>query len=100
MMPNKQNNKVEKDYLLLKWGTAKDWSGVHTPEALKWLKKWHKAGVSMSLMMQEDTPKQKEYLCKAIDALNGQIQNDWDGEFYTKRQAKKYIMNYDQQTKQ
>ena len=86
--------KKEKDYLLLKWGSLKDWSGVNNPEAKKLIHKWIRLGVSMSAMMQKDTPEQKELLCQVIDNIDGKIQNDWDGKFYTKKQAKKYILGY------
>lgn len=83
-----------KDYLLLKWGSLKDWSGVNNPKALKLIDEWIKLGVSWSAMMHRDTPKQKKILCDVIDNIDGKIQNDWDGKFYTKKQAKKYILEY------
>ena len=85
---------MSEDYLLLKWGSLKGWNVENNPEAFEHLKKWSECGVSMSAMCQKDTDEQKKHLCNAIDCFNGIIQNDWDGEEYTKEQAKKYIMEY------
>lgn len=84
----------EKDYLLLKWGSLKDWSGVKNPKAKSLIKKWLKLGVNMSLICHQDTPKQKEIICQIIDNCNGTIQEDWGGKYLTKEQAKKYVMSY------
>lgn len=87
----KENN----DYLLLKWGTLKGWSFRNSPEALKHLEEYDSLGSSMSAMMQQDTPRQKELICLMIDTVNGPIQNDWTGETYTdKEEAKKYVLEY------
>lgn len=53
-------------------------------------------GVSLSVMMQKDTPRQKEIILEIIDKFDGRIQNDWDGTDYTenKQAAKDYIINY------
>lgn len=85
---------MDRDYLLLKWGTLKDWSGVKTPEAKLLIKKYLELGSSASAIYQKDTNKQKEIICQIIDACDGKIQNDFDGKYYTKKQAKQYIRNY------
>ena len=45
-------------------------------------------------MLQKDTQEQKEILCKVIDLIDGEIENDWSGEIMSKEEAKKYIMEY------
>lgn len=83
------------DYLLLKWGTLKGWNFENSPEAFEAFKEYVELGASMSAMMQNDSPKQKELICKIIDTVNGPIQNDWTGETYTdKEEAKKYVLEY------
>ena len=83
----------KKSYLLLKWGSLKDWSGVNNPEAKKLIRKWLKLGVSMSAISHKDSPKQKELICQIID-LCDEIQEDWGGKILTKKKAKKYVMEY------
>lgn len=79
----------------LKWGTLKGWDLDDGSPALVAIKKYHECGpVSFSVMAQRDTDEQKAALCEAIDALNGEIWNDWDGETMTKEAAKKYVMEY------
>jgi len=83
------------DYLLLKWGTIKGYNLKNSPEAFEALREYSKLGVSMSVMAQKDTQRQKELICEIIDKVNGNIQNDWTGEWYkTKEDAKKYILEY------
>lgn len=84
----------ETDYLLLKWGTVKGF-GLHGEEAEKLWDEYCKLGASLSVILQHDTPEQKKLICKMIDLCKGKIQNDWDGEFYTKKQAKNYILEYE-----
>ena len=86
--------KTEKSYLLLKWGTLKGW-GLHSDKMVELMKEYRTIGSSMSAMMQQDTPRQKEIICEMIDECDGKIQNDWSGEIYTdKEKAKKYILEY------
>lgn len=84
---------IEKDHLLLKWGTLKGWH-FHSDKGQALLKEYHSIGSSYSAMMQKDTPRQKEIILELIDECNGEIQNDWDGDIYAKEQAKKYILEY------
>lgn len=87
----KENN----DYILLKWGTLKGWCFENSPEAFEALQEYDKIGSSMSAMMQDDTPRQKELICTMIEKVNGEVQNDWSGEVYVnKEDAKKYVMEY------
>lgn len=82
-----------KDELLLKWGTLKGWR-FHSEKGRALLKEYFEIGASFSAMAQRDTPRQKEIIIELIDECNGIIQNDWDGDIYTKEQAKKYILDY------
>ncbi len=82
------------EHLLLKWGTLKGWE-VESDKSQNALKRYHEVGqVSMSAMMQHDNAAQKTALCDLIDAIDGEIVNDWSGENMTKDDAKKYVMEY------
>jgi hypothetical protein len=91
----KRKKKIVKDYLLLKWGSLKDWSGVKSPKAIRLIKKWVKLGVCASAICQKNTPKQKKIILQIIDAIDGTIENDWTGKIMTKKQAKKYVAEYE-----
>jgi hypothetical protein len=84
---------TKEDYLLLKWGTLKGWH-LHSKKGIALLKEYHSLGSSFSAMAQKDAPRQKEIILELIDECNGTIQNDWNGEIYTKDEAKKYILEY------
>ena len=81
------------EHLLLKWGTLKGWE-VETDKSREALGRYADLGMSMSRMMQRDTPEQKQALCDLIDAIDGEIVLDWTGERVTKDEAKKYVMDY------
>lgn len=82
------------EYLLLKWGTLKGWS-VASEASKAALKAYFESGdVAAGAMQQRDTDAQKQALCDLIDALDGEITNDWSGETMTKAQAKKYVLDY------
>lgn len=84
----------EKEYLLLKWGTLKGWH-LNSDKCKKLMREYLEIGSSWSAMAQNDTPRQKEIICELIDALDGDVQNDWSGEIYSnKEDAKRYIMDY------
>lgn len=90
-----ENIKLEHggDYLLLKWGGWKSWNSDN--KKIQELFKQHdELGLNVSAMLQHDTDKQKDILCQIVDLIDGSIQNDWDGDYYTKNQAKGYIMGY------
>lgn len=82
-----------KDYILFKWGTLKGWE-LHSEAGIALSKQYKELGSSPSAMTQEDTPEQKEIICKMIDECDGLIQSDWSGEYFTKQQAKEYIRGY------
>lgn len=85
---------IEQDQLTLKWGTLKAWD-LHSEKGKALLDKYFKLGSSMSAMMQHDSPEQKDLICQMIDECNAKrICNDWSGEQMTKKQAKKYVMEY------
>ncbi len=48
----------------------------------------------MSALMQHDTDTQKQALLDLIDAVDGDIVNEWDGAHYTKEEAKQYVREY------
>ena len=83
------------EHLLLKWGSLKAWN-VESDASVAALKKWADGGVNMSAAMQKDSGDQKAALCELIDAVDGEIWNDWSGEQMTKDEAKKYVMEYGQ----
>lgn len=85
---------MSREYLLLKWGTLKGWK-IEDDETFALLKQWRALGASVSAMLQRDTPEQKDLICKIIDQIDGPITNDWSGEEMTKDEAKKYVMEYD-----
>jgi len=82
------------DSLLLKWGTVKGWNFEDAEcEAFKLLKKFLK-GSPASCIMDCPDKERKELLCRIIDKIDGEIQEDWDGKILTKEEAKDYVMNY------
>jgi hypothetical protein len=83
--------------LTLKWGNVKGWDGFAegTP-ARAALEKWADSGQGISAM-QRQTPEQRELICDIIDAVDGEIWNDWDGIAMSKDEAKKYVREYGQQ---
>ena len=85
---------MSKPYLLLKWGGLKGWENLTDVQVVA-LQKYADLGMSASAMPQKNTEEHKQVLCDAVDLFeDGQISNDWDGNEYTKEQAKKYIMEY------
>ena len=81
-------------HLLLKWGTLKGWDLDGNEAAIAALKRYHEQPVSFGAAQQRDTPEQKQAICDLIDAIDGEIQNDWTGEMLTKDEAKKYVLEY------
>lgn len=82
-------------YLLLKWGTLKGWSVPD--ELLPMLEKYFSDGVPMSCITDSPSDERKKILCDLIDAFKGPITNDWTGKTMTKKQAKKYVTEHDNQ---
>ena len=77
------------EYLLLKWGTLKGWN-LESDKSLEAAQKYADMGMALGAMQQRDTPEQKQALCELIDAIDGEITNDWSGEVMSKDEAKKY----------
>ena len=78
------------DSISLKWGTLKGWS-FESDKAKAAAQKYADYGMSWGAMQQRDGPEQKEALCALIDAVDGEIVNDWSGEVMTKDEAKAYV---------
>lgn len=81
------------EHLLLKWGTIKGW-GLETEKSRAAAQRYADMGMAAGAMQQRDTPEQKQALCDLIDAIDGEIVNDWSGERMSKDEAKKYVMEY------
>lgn len=93
-MKHKNIERVEEDYLTLKWGTLKEWS-FHSKKGKSLLKKYFDIGSSMSAIMQHDTPEKKQIICQLIDEGNfKRVYLDWDDKYISKEKAKKYVMEY------
>jgi hypothetical protein len=81
-----------KESLTLKWSTLKGWS-LKSDKSEDALRRYFASGeVSAGAMTQDDNAEQKRALCDLIDALDGEIFNDWSGEYMTKDAAKAYVM--------
>jgi hypothetical protein len=81
------------EFLQLKWGTLKGWR-LTTEKSLALMKRYEDLGMSMGAAQQEDTPEHKAIICELIDAIDGEIENDWTGKPMTKDEAKEYVMNF------
>jgi hypothetical protein len=82
--------------LWLKWGTLKGWDFRPGGAAMTALAAYSDAGECASgAMMQEDTIEQIDALCAIVDAVDGEIRNDWTGEVMSKEEAKAYIRQYE-----
>ena len=86
---------MEKQSLLLKWGTLKGWEGIASEKTIALLQKYHDLGVSMSCAAQHDTAEQKQIICDLIDEVDV-VTNDWTCKKMTKEEAKQYVMEYRQ----
>lgn len=85
---------MEKDLLILKWGTLKKW--YFNSEKVKPLfKEYNDIGSDISAMSQRDNSRQKEIICELIDLGDfEEVYLDWEGINVTKDEAKKYILEY------
>lgn len=81
------------EWLELKWGTLKGWS-LKREETRSIMRRYIDLGASASAMSQHDTPEQKVLICDLIDALDGEIVNEWSGEKMSKEEAKRYVNEY------
>jgi len=84
--------------LTLKWGTLKSWDFSTDDKATPLFKEYSEIGSSISAMTQKDTQRQKEIICKLIDLVYGKIYLDWDGKYVSKKEAKKYVLEYEKRT--
>lgn len=82
------------EYLALKWGTMKEWR-IETERSKAAYQKYVDAGMSFSAMEQQHTAAHKQALCELIDAIDGEIRNDWSGSLMTKDEAKRYVLRQD-----
>ena len=82
-----------KDYILLKWGTLKGWD-LHSKKGKKLSDEYISLGRSMGAMSQKDTERQRDIILEMVDECDGSIQSDWSGEYFTKKAAKSYILDY------
>lgn len=80
--------------LILKWGNVNGWDGLKegTP-AWDAMRAYLDSGQGIAAM-QHQTPEQRELICNLIDAIDGEIWNDWDGVVMTKNEAKAYVRDY------
>jgi len=86
---------MSNQHITLKWGTLKSWNLEGNEKAIELLKKYKEIGMSTSAMYQDDTPEQKELICKMIDECDCEtIFLDWDYNHVSKEEAKKYVMEY------
>lgn len=81
--------------LTLKWGTLKGWD-LESERSIDLMKRYAAIGMSAGAMTQGDTAEQRRLICELIDAVDGEIFNDWSGELMAKDEAKKYVMDYGQ----
>lgn len=94
----KEQAQAMNESLLLKWGTLKGWN-LESDKSMAALKKYAEFGMSWSVATHHDSDEQKAALCELIDAIDGEIQSDWTGEYMTKEEAKKYVMDYGKEAK-
>jgi hypothetical protein len=80
----------------LKWGSVKGWDGfVEGTPARAALDKWaDKAEPGGGVMTDRPDEDEKELICGIIDAVDGEIWNDWDGVTMSKDDAKAYVRDY------
>jgi hypothetical protein len=84
----------EKDHLILKWGTLKGWN-FNSEKGKKLLKEYFDIGSNMSAIMQKDTKRQKKIICELIDEGDFEkVYLDWEGKNVSKKEAKKYVIEY------
>lgn len=84
------------DSITLKWGTLKgfDFTSGENDTAFEFIKQYHDYPTYYGAAQQRDTPEQQSILCQAIDTIEGEIWNDWEGTTMTKEEAKTYIKEY------
>ena len=86
---------ADEDYIVLKWGTLKGWR-LTSEKGQELMREYVEIGASLSVMTQNDTPRQKQLICEMIDEVPGDIYLDWDGRYINKEEAKQYVIGYGQ----
>ncbi len=88
---------MNRDYIALKWGTLKGWE-LFSDKAAEALKAFFNEGTHYeSTMLQQDSDTQKQKLLELIDAVEesgGIIYLSWDGVEVSAEEAKKYVLEY------
>jgi hypothetical protein len=97
-MTETTNGTIEnRPILFLKWGSVKGWGHFSAP-LLDALTKWANiGGTNTGAMQHARTEAHKDALCELIDAVSqadGEIMNEWSGEYYDAAQAKTYIREH------
>jgi hypothetical protein len=88
----KQEN-MEKDYVTLKWGTVKSCS-IRNEQTWELMQAYLNQGSNVSAMLHEDTPEQKELLCRVLESIGEPVFLEWDGRYVSVEEAKNYILTY------
>lgn len=84
----------EDDYITLKWGTIKSYQ-FENPALDPLIEEYNKTGShSASAMAQHDTQRQKEIICEMIEIIGKPVYLEWDGEYVSIEEAKKYVLEY------
>lgn len=84
----------DEDYITLKWGTLKSWR-LTNPALDPLIEEYNNEGVSsISAMAQRDTPRQKEIICEMLEIIGKPVYLEWDSEYVSIEEAKKYVMEY------
>lgn len=82
-------------YILLKWGTLKGYRLENNPAARELIQQYMTLGARASCMHQDDTPEQKQILCRLFQVHQGPIINDWSGHEMSVDEATGYVLEYD-----
>lgn len=86
--------KTEGNFLELKWGTVKSYDLTSNPTALKLMEEYFELDTYEPGPRRAETDKQKELLCRIIEAVGGNIYLSWDAKYASVQGAKDYVMNY------
>lgn len=82
----------------LKWGNIKGWDGMEDGHPARVaLDKWIDSRVGLSAM-ERQSDEQRALICDVIDAVDGDIYDDYNGGTMTKEAAKEYVLNYGKRT--
>lgn len=82
--------------LTLKWGTLKGWDTRGNKKAMDLIREYHGIGTSTGgVMLQRDTPRQKEIVHELVDLSDGKVILDFTDEIVDKQGAHEYLNNYE-----